>query len=127
MNKFDPNKFMKGKKRKPTVCYPSPLENGIFELWGYHFDETNYYNVVGTSEPSNDIGGVKPVLLGHFYSTKPNDFGEELKGYYSNKDLKMGRKVLISYPYEKEFELLVVKSSNPDVMALYKMRINSRL
>lgn len=118
MSKFDANKFLKGKKRKPTVCYPSPLENGTLELWGYHFDETNYYNVVGTSKPSKDIGGVKPVLLGHFYSTKPNDFGEELKGYYSNKDLKMGRKVLVSYPYEKEFERLVVKSTDLNVMAL---------
>lgn len=116
--KFDPNKFLKGKKRKPTVCYPSPLENESLELWGYHFDETNYYNVVGTSEPSTEMGGVKPALLGHFYPSKPDSFGEELKGYYSNKDLKMGRKVLVSYPYEKEFVNLVVKTSNPDVVQL---------
>lgn len=116
--KIDPNKFMKGKKRKPTVCYPSPLENESLELWGYHFDETNYYNVVGTSEPSSEMGGVKPALLGHFYPSKPDSFGKELKGYYSNKDLKMGRKVLVSYPYEKEFEKLVVKTSNPDVVHL---------
>lgn len=116
--KFDPNKFMKGKKRKPTVCYPSPIENDSLELWGYHFDETNYFNIVGTSEPSIDMGGVKPVLLGHFYPSKPDSFGVELKGFYSNKDLKMGRKVLVSYPYEKEFVKLTVRTSNADIMRL---------
>ena len=119
--KFDPNKFLKGKKRKPTVCYPSPLENEVLELWGYHFDETNYYNIVGTKEPSTEMGGVKPILLGHFYPDKPESFGDELKGYYSNKDLKMGRKVLVSYPYDKEFGQLIVKSSNQDVMSLDKV------
>lgn len=118
MAKFDPNKFLKGTKRKPTVCYPSPLTNGYLELWGYHFDETNYYNVVATSEPSTEMGGVKPILLGHFYSTKPESFGGELKGYYSNKDLKMGRRVLESYPYEREFEKLVVSTSNSDTLLL---------
>ena len=116
--KFDPNKFMKGKKRKPTVCYPSPIENANNELWGYHFDETNFYNIVSTCKPSTDMGGVKPILLGHFYPSKPESFGDELKGYYSSKDLKMGRKVLVSYPYEKIFGQLIVKSSNPDVMSL---------
>lgn len=118
MAKFDPNKFLKGTKRKPTVCYPSPLINGYLELWGYHFDETNYYNVVATSEPSTEMGGVKPILLGHFYSTKPESFGGELKGYYSNKDLKMGRRVLESYPYEREIEKLVVSTSNSDTLLL---------
>lgn len=118
MAKFDPNKFLKGTKRKPTVCYPSPLTNGYLELWGYHFDETNYYNVVATSEPSTEMGGVKPILLGHFYSTKPESFGGELKGYYSNKDLKMGRRVLESYPYEREFKKLVVSTSNSDTLLL---------
>ena len=101
--KFDPNKFMKGKKRKPTVCYPSPIENANNEIWGYHFDETNFYNIVSICKPSTDMGGVKPILLGHFYSSKPESFGDELKGYYSSKDLKMGRKVLVSFPYEKIF------------------------
>lgn len=60
--KFDPNKFMKGKKRKPTVCYPSPIENANNELWGYHFDETNFYNIVSICKPSTDMGGVKPIF-----------------------------------------------------------------
>lgn len=113
---IDPNKFMKGKKRKPTVCYPSPIENENLELWGYHFNETNYYNVVDTKEPSSDMGGVKPTLLGHFYSEKPKEVRPELYGYYSTKDLMMGRKVLESYDFAKEFGTLTVKSSNSDVM-----------
>lgn len=113
---IDPNKFMKGKKRKPTVCYPSPIANENLELWGYHFNETNYYNVVDTKEPSCDMGGVKPTLLGHFYPEKPNEAKQELYGYYSNKDLKMGRKVLESFEFSKEFGNLTVTSSNSNVM-----------
>lgn len=118
MAKFDPNKFLKGKKRKPTVCYPSPIKNETLELWGYHFDETNYYNVVATSEPSSEMGGVKPSLLGHFYSIRSDSFGEELKGYFSHKDLKMGRKILESYPFDREFGKLVVSTSNAESLPL---------
>ncbi len=113
---IDPNEFMKGKKRKPTVCYPSPIGNENLELWGYHFNETNYYNVVDTKERLSDMGGVKPTLLGHFYSGKPSVAKPELYGYYSNKDLKMGRKVLESYEYSKKFGILTVTSSNLDVI-----------
>lgn len=115
--KFDPNKFMKGKKRQPTVCYPSPLENENYELWGYHIEETNYYNITGTFEPKdNEIGGVKPKLLGHFYIQKPEETKTELVGYYSHKELKMGRKVLGTYEYSTEFGILKVTSSNEKVM-----------
>lgn len=118
MAKFDPNKFLKGKKRKPTVCYPSPIQNETLELWGYHFDETNYYNVVATGEPFSEMGGVNPSLLGHFYPNKPESFGGELKGYFSHKDLRMGRKVLESYPYDREFGKLVVSTSNAESLPL---------
>ena len=40
--KFDPNKFMKGKRRKPTVCYPDGMPNEEATLWGYYFEESNY-------------------------------------------------------------------------------------
>ena len=115
---FNPNTFLKGRKRKPTVCYPLPLENDNLELWGYHIHESNYYNVISTRLPSDDLGGVKPILLGHFYSSKPSMLGGELMGYYSHKDLKMGRRVLLSFPYEKEFEPLSVVISNPGVMRI---------
>lgn len=111
---------MKGKKRKPTVCFPSPILNENLELWGYHFNETNYNNVVGTTKPSSDMGGVSPVLLGHFYDQKPSEPKKELYGYYSNKDLKMGRKVLKSYDYSTEFGDLKVTSSDCNVMSLDK-------
>lgn len=116
--KIDPNKFMKGKKRKPTVCYPSPLDNVDQELWGYHFDETNYYNIIDTKEPSSEMGGVKPVLLGHFYAKEPENPKEELFGFFSHKDLKMGRKVLGTYEYDRSFGELVVKSSNEGVLSV---------
>ena len=114
--KIDPNKFMKGKKRRPTVCYPSPIENTNLELWGYHFDETNYYNIIDTKNVSGDMGGVKPVLLGHFYSCKPEEPQAELYGYYSHKDLKMGRKVLETYGFERAFGDLKIRSTNEDVL-----------
>lgn len=118
MEKFDANSFLKGKKRKPTVCYPAPMANEPQELWGYHFDETNYYNVVATAQPSVDMGGVTPTLLGHFYSAKPEAPANELIGYYSHRDLKMGRKVLASYPFSQEFGPLAVSSSNQEALAL---------
>jgi molybdopterin/thiamine biosynthesis adenylyltransferase len=64
------------------------------------------------------MGGVKPELLGHFYPQKPELFGKELKGYYSHKDLKMGRKIIESYPYDKNFQELIVKSDNPHAMSI---------
>ena len=67
---IDINKFMKGKGPKPTVCYPLDIE-GDCELWGYHHDESNYYNVIATSKPNPEIGGAAPMLLGRFYAQKP--------------------------------------------------------
>ena len=116
--KIDPNKFMKGRKRKPTVCYPSPMPDATVELWGYHFDETNYYNVLGTTEPSTAMGGVKPVLLGHFHPAKPQEPAKELCGWYSHKDLRMGRKVLASYDYATELGALKVSCSDTSVISV---------
>lgn len=118
--KFDPNEFLRGKKRKPTVCYPSPIKNEDLELWGYHFDETNYYNVVDTKESIIDMGGVKPTLLGHFYEYKPCNPLKELYGYYSCKDLKMGRKVLKTFDYARNFGRLTVTCSDENVISLDK-------
>jgi molybdopterin/thiamine biosynthesis adenylyltransferase len=88
MKIIDPNIFMKGKKRKPTVCFPSPIKNENLELWGYHFDETNYYNVIATSEPSAEMGGVKPVVVGRFYAEKPQNAPVgELVGYYEGEEI----------------------------------------
>ena len=79
---IDINKFMKGKGPKPTVCYPLDIE-GDCELWGYHHDESNYYNVISTSKPNPEIGGAAPRLLGHFYTQKPEaaPSGEGIYGY----------------------------------------------
>lgn len=47
MKKIDPNKFLQGKKRKPTVIVPSKITfEGYCLLWGYHIDETETYNIV---------------------------------------------------------------------------------
>ena len=81
--KFDPNKFMKGKKRKPTVCYPDgiPSENAV--LWGYYHEETNYYNIIGVDNAPTEMGGVAPIVIGHFYKEKPTNIGSDLiSGYY---------------------------------------------
>ena len=116
--KFNPNDFLKGKKRIPTVCYPSPIENKELELWGYYFEESNYYNVVGTELSSSDMGGVKPSLLGHFYAEKPNNPPRELYGFFSHKELRMGRKVLQSYDYYQKFGKFSVTSSDENVISV---------
>lgn len=79
---IDINKFMKGKGPKPTVCYPLDIE-GDCELWGYHHDESNYYNVISTSKPNPEIGGAAPRLLGRFYAQKPEAAppGDDIYGY----------------------------------------------
>lgn len=85
---FDANKFMRGKRRKPTVCYPSPIERTNQELWGYHIEDTNYYNIVSVGVPTIDMGGVHSQLLGHFYSEKPECYEEnELVGYYVGEEV----------------------------------------
>lgn len=76
MASFDLNKFMKGKGLKPTVCYPLDV-SGNHELWGYHHKESNYYNIVSLDSTDNHLGGQAPLLLGHFYSEKPEQTGED--------------------------------------------------
>lgn len=77
-------KFMEGKHRNPTVCFPNNIANENLPLWGYYHEDSNYYNVIDTAEPSAEMGGAKPVLLGHFYASKPEhpDIGDKLFGYY---------------------------------------------
>lgn len=76
MATIDLNKFMKGKGLKPTVCYPLDIV-GKHELWGFHHQESNYYNIISLDSTDNCIGGEAPVLLGHFYDEKPGLTGED--------------------------------------------------
>lgn len=87
--KIDPNVFMKGKKRKPTVCYPDGLPNVNATLWGYFFEESNYYNIIGVNEIPEGIGGVNPICLGHFYERKPEKISDDMiAGYYENDKIR---------------------------------------
>lgn len=87
--KIDPNIFIKGKRRKPTVCYPDGMPNANATLWGYYFEESNYYNIVGVNKIPEGIGGVKPICLGHFYEFKPEKNSDDLiVGYYENDKIK---------------------------------------
>ena len=86
--KIDPNLFMKGKKRKPTVCYPDGIKNEDSTLWGYYIEESNYYNIVGVNQVPEGLGGVTPICLGHFYSNKPSAVEEDLiYGYYDDNQV----------------------------------------
>lgn len=89
MATIDVNKFMKGKKRKPTVCYPDNIPNEDATLWGYYQEESNYYNIVGVNNAVTEMGGAKPIIIGHFYSAKPENTGEDLvSGYYEEGKVK---------------------------------------
>ena len=86
---IDPNMFMKGKKNKPTVCFPDALPNRNATLWGYFLEESNYYNVVGLDVVPEGMGGATPVCLGHFYEKKPEVLPEDMIwGYYENEQIK---------------------------------------
>lgn len=74
---IDINKFVKGKGLKPTVCYPLDI-SAPCELHGYHLQESNYYNVISTSEPNPQLGGAVPTLLGHFYEAEPENHTADL-------------------------------------------------
>ncbi|MCM1451136.1 MAG: ThiF family adenylyltransferase [Clostridium sp.] len=80
MATIDINKFMKGKGLKPTVCYPLGIE-GYHELWGYHHNESNYYNIISIDAPNNRLGGEKMVLLGHFRNEKPEHTDDMISGW----------------------------------------------
>lgn len=83
--RIDPNLFMKGKRRKPTVCYPAGIPKENATLWGYYFEESNYYNIVGVNVIPEGMGGVSPICLGHFYSSKPESkSGDKIWGYYED-------------------------------------------
>lgn len=87
--KFDPNKFMKGKRRKPTVCYPDGMPNEEATLWGYYFEESNYYNIVGVNDVTSEMGGVAPVVIGKFYTEKPAELeAGKISGYYEDNAIK---------------------------------------
>lgn len=86
---IDANIFIKGKRRKPTVCFPNNIEKQYLPLWGYYIEETNYYNIVSTDneqECTTQMGGVKPILLGHFYPQKnmAYDATDKIIGYYED-------------------------------------------
>lgn len=82
--KIDPNLFMKGKKRKPTVCFPNDIPNEDSTLWGYYIQESNYYNIIGVNDAPVGIGGAEPICLGHFYACKPT--GETTDLIYGFRD-----------------------------------------
>lgn len=83
---IDANKFMRGNK-KPKVCYPLDIPKADLDLWGYYFEESNYYNIVafdGDAPFMQSMGGVKPYRIGKMYDNKPQESAEGLVGYYDD-------------------------------------------
>lgn len=85
MIQFDINKFMKGKRLKPTVCFPLDIK-GDHELWGYYHSESNYYNIISTDKPNNHLGGQAPIFLGHFYEMQPMQIDDDLIAGWRDKE-----------------------------------------
>lgn len=102
MNNIDPNKFLQGKKRKPTVIIPTTIQTeGECTLWGYYHKETNCYNVTDIVPYKEKL----PIALDGFadflfpLQLKLSDVGVEL-----NKDSEV-KKQLVGYYFGevKEF------------------------
>ncbi len=88
MSKVDINKFLKGKGRKPTVCFPLDV-NGSHELWGFYHAESNYYNIISLDGTDPRMGGATPILLGHFYESKPDAPGADMIYGWRDKEGKV--------------------------------------
>lgn len=89
-NKDIINKFLKGKKRQPTICYPQEIEQQVeILLYGYYIEGSNYYNVTCVNKPFVEMGGKTPMLLGHIYQTETNVIksNDLIYGYYQNSEL----------------------------------------
>ena len=116
---IDANTFMKG-KRRPKVGFPRDLKPEFTPLYGYYNKESNYYNIIPSDAPSKEMGGVAPILLGHFYPNASADFVPEdkISGYWDHKELKLGNKCLKDYPYSTSFDKLHVKSSDVNVVSV---------
>jgi molybdopterin/thiamine biosynthesis adenylyltransferase len=75
------------KKNQPTVCFPAEMEKEKFagKFYGYHVEDTNYYNIVSLTETSNNKNIVE---IGEVFFEKPNEVvSGKLTGYYENSVL----------------------------------------
>lgn len=79
MKKIDIDAFMRGRRPTPTVCYPLEIQAPA-ELWGYYREESNYYNVTGTTPPPAEAGGEPARLLGHFTEDGAPRCGDMISG-----------------------------------------------
>ena len=116
---IDANIFMKG-KRKPKVGFPRDLKPEFTPLYGFYNKESNYYNVIPSDAPVKEMGGVEPVLLGHFYPNDTSEFvsDDRISGYWHHKELKLGNKCLKQYSYPTSFGRLHITSSDTDVITI---------
>lgn len=79
-NKSLINKFLAGKRRTPTVCYPEGIGDYIGDLYGYWQQESNYYNIVALGAFTlSGQGGVAPQIIG-------KSFGEVAEAPSSPRD-----------------------------------------
>lgn len=89
--RIDANKFLRG-KNKPKVCYPFEIPKANLDLWGYHFEESNYYNIVSFDNQElfiQSMGGVKPYRIGRMFEQAPPEDEpiDELIGYYEGENV----------------------------------------
>ncbi len=65
-NKDVVNKFLRGRRPTPTVCYPAEIENDyVGDLYGYYQNESNYYNVISKTQADSTQSDIQ-YRLGEF-------------------------------------------------------------
>ena len=79
-------------KNKPKVCYPLDIPKANLDLWGYHIEESNYYNIVACDSGApfiKSMGGLKPYRIGRMLENAPlnDEFIEGLVGYYEGESI----------------------------------------
>ena len=104
-------KFGQKKRRQPTVCYPVEIiQSSPCELYGYYYEESNYYNITSIGTPTIEIGGEKPMLIGKYLGKvdkKPiSDIPNRVIGYQDR---------VIGYQVGEKLEFV----SNGDICELF--------
>ena len=109
------SRFLKGKHKKPTVCFPLEIENGYKgPLYGYFQEETNFYNITSLKKVGKEQGGLVAIHLGCFLGNiqqEPN-----LQQY--------GDCMIVGFQYKGETKFLSLNDNQSCEIEPYRLKMD---